>query len=231
MAALIQRVASWLAQEVVVPVLAKSKPFQAAARASVDGVEKVKAVTKNAADAAAVAAAEAAAKSKEALAAARAEAATGAGPDEVSPGVFRSLADAVKRVRRAAWWIVRVQPRSFFCGNARTHARRGGCTCRCCCGLRAPQMITGRLWLFFSQLRRGRRRYLLCLDCCATVADDYYDTDCGYATREPTQPQQTQDLNRHGKTEEQLLQEAIEENRRKSMEYYLKEQQKNLPKN
>lgn len=35
-----------------------------------------------------------------------------------------------------------------------------------------------------------------------------------------------QDLNRHGKTEEQLAQEAIEENQRISMEFYLKEQQK-----
>ena len=34
------------------------------------------------------------------------------------------------------------------------------------------------------------------------------------------------DLNKIGKTEEQLAQEAMEENQRISMEYYLKEQQR-----
>ena len=34
------------------------------------------------------------------------------------------------------------------------------------------------------------------------------------------------DLSRHGKTEEQLLEEAIKENQKKSMEYYLKEQKR-----
>eukprot|EP00750_Incisomonas_marina_P025456 INCI5479.1.p2 GENE.INCI5479.1~~INCI5479.1.p2 ORF type:complete len:134 (+),score=35.70 INCI5479.1:115-516(+) len=128
MAQLIQRVASWLAQEIAVPLIARSKPFQAAARASVEGVEKVRSVSKTAAEAAA----EAKAKSKEALAQARAEAAEVAGhPKEEGGSIFKSLTEAVKK-----------------------------------------------------------------------------------------------DLNRHGKTEEQLLQEAIEENRRKSMEMYLKEQQR-----
>lgn len=51
MAQLIQRVATWVAQEIAVPLLAKSKPFQAAARASVNGVEKVKEATQMAKDA------------------------------------------------------------------------------------------------------------------------------------------------------------------------------------
>mmetsp|Transcript_30111 Transcript_30111/g.44625 ORF Transcript_30111/g.44625 Transcript_30111/m.44625 type:complete len:135 (-) Transcript_30111:190-594(-) len=130
MAQLIQRVASWLAQEVAVPLLAKSKPFQAAARASVQGVEKVKDISNTAAEAAA----EAAAKSKEAVAQAKRQATAAAVDGEVveeGPGLFKSISEAIKK-----------------------------------------------------------------------------------------------DLKRHGKTEEQLAQEAIEENQRISMEFYLKEQQK-----
>ena len=95
MAQLIQRVATWLAQEIAVPLLAKSKPFQAAARASVEGVEKVKEVSKTAGDAAA----SAAAKSKEAVAAAKAAAKKDVGlVDEEGPGVFASMKEFVKQV-------------------------------------------------------------------------------------------------------------------------------------
>ena len=159
MAQLIQRVASWLAQEIAVPLIARSKPFQAAARASVEGVEKVRSVSKTAAEAAA----EAKAKSKEALAQARAEAAEVAGhPKEEGGSIFKSLTEAVKKV-------------SFFFFGLCTEVRQ-------VLGV-APSLV----------LR------IVCV---------------------------AKDLNRHGKTEEQLLQEAIEENRRKSMEMYLKEQQR-----
>jgi len=98
MAQLIQRVASWLAQEVAVPLLAKSKPFQAAARASVQGVEKVKDISNTAAEAAA----EAAAKSKEAVAQAKRQATAAAVDGEVveeGPGLFKSISEAIKKVR------------------------------------------------------------------------------------------------------------------------------------
>lgn len=167
MAQLIQRVASWLAQEVAVPLIARSKPFQAAARASVEGVEKVRSVSKTAAEAAA----EAKAKSKEALAQARAEAAQVAGhPKEEGGSIFKSLTEAVKKVRFFLFFS------SFLL------------VLFCLCSRQPPRYFVLHLLLVFFLL--------------------------------------VKDLSRHGKTEEQLLQEAIEENQRKSMEMYLKEQQR-----
>ena len=104
MAQLIQRVASWLAQEVAVPLIAKTRPFQAAARASVQGVEKVKGVSKSAGEAAA----EAARKSKEAAAAVRAEAAANIPGTEASggQGMFQSMKEFVKKVCKRSQQVV-----------------------------------------------------------------------------------------------------------------------------